>query len=567
MLTGLRHLPFASAPPTRPLGLVTPHPTRFCQRAGVRAIGALLDRVLQQNLFMGSLSVTAMSGASILSTGNPTHATLASPLRAAVIAVATGMLCGCLLGPKHERPQTPDTAPLGTDLIGAVEPDEAAMLDAAAPQIRWWRELGDDTLSALVTRAAEHNHDIRQAEARLREAEALLGEGRFERFPIADAQGQINRQRLAAGSGSTLQAVSTLYSANVNAVWELDFFGRVRRSVEALSAERGNRIAARNLAFVTVAAEVGRSYTDLRGAQHRLDVAKRNAEVQEETYRLTQALRDGGRGTELDVTQARAQLETTRAGIPSLRADIQRHMHRLSVLVGEPPGSLRDALMQSDALPPLPDRVHIGDTAELLRRRPDVAAAEANLAAVTARIGIAKADYFPSVSLNGGAGYITTDSADFGSGVSERWNIGPTFRWAAFDLGRVRARVEAAEARADAALAQYEQTVLIALEEAENSIVAYIRARQRQERLALAESASTEAARLARLRYRSGAVGFLTVLDAELRQLDAQDALANARVASSQALIGLYRALGGGWQAAFRTATESNAEYQSIQAR
>jgi len=530
-------------------------------------IAAHLDTALPPNRIMGCLSARAMSSPIILSTSSTARDRQVLPLRTALVVGVACLLSGCLLGPKHERPQAPETATLGSELLDEAERDEAGMLDAAAPQIRWWRELGDDTLSALITRAAEHNHDIRQAEARLREADALLGEGRFERYPITEAQGRINRQRLAAGSGSTLQAVNTLYSANLDAAWELDFFGRVRRSVEALSAERGNRVAARNLAFVTVAAEVGRSYTDLRGAQHRLEVAKRNAAVQEETYRLTQALRDGGRGTELDVTQARAQLETTRAGIPALRADIQRHMHRLAVLVGEPPLSLRDTLADPASLPALPDRVHIGDAAELLRRRPDVAAAEADLAAVTARIGIAKADYFPSVSLMGGAGYITTEPSDFGSSTSQRWSIGPSFRWAAFDLGRVRARVEAAEARAEAALAQYEQTVLIALEEAENSIVGYIRARQRQERLALAEAASTEAARLARLRFRSGAVGFLTVLDAELRQLDAQDALANARVASGQALIGLYRALGGGWQAAFSPSTESNVEFHTTQAQ
>lgn len=528
---------------------------------------ANMDSALHKNRIVGSLSDRAMSRSPALSTPNIPARRRCRPTRSAVVITAAFLLGGCLLGPTHQRPEAPDVAPLGGELLDAAEPEEVAMIDAAAPQIRWWQELGDNTLSELITRAAQHNHDIRLAQARVREADALLGEGRFERFPITEAQGQINRQRLSAGSGSTLQAVNTLYSANINAVWELDFFGRVRRSIDALSAERGNRIAARNLAFVTVAAEVGRSYTDLRGAQQRLAVAERNAAVQEETYRLTQALRDGGRGTELDVTQARAQLETTRAGIPALRAETQRHMHRLAVLVGEPPGSLRDQLAMPSALPPLPDQVHIGNAADLLRRRPDVAAAEANLAAVTARIGIAKADYFPSVSLTGGAGYITTESSEFGSSVSERWSIGPSFRWAAFDLGRVRARVEAAEARAEGALAQYEQTVLTALEEAENSIVTYIRARQRQKRLALAESASTEAARLARLRFRSGAVGFLIVLDAELRQLDAQDALANARVASGQALIGLYRALGGGWQAAFPPSTESNAEYQTIQAQ
>ncbi len=525
-----------------------------------------MDSAQSQNGIVGCLSDLFMSRHRIVPFRRDFPA---SPMRAVIAffaCVAAGLLSGCLLGPDHARPANPESA-LGETLLREAVSQERPMIDAAAPQIEWWQALGDETLSALILRAAEHNHDIRQAEARLREARALLGEEGYRRYPVSDMDGQVTRQRLAAGSGSTLQAVSTVYSANVNAAWELDFFGRVRRSIEALSAEVGSRDAERNLAFVTVAAEVARSYTDLRGAQRRLAVAERNAEVQEETYRLTQALLDGGRGTQLDVTQAKAQLETTRASIPALRAAIQQHMNRLAVLVGEVPGSLHAELEGMSALPALPERVHIGDASTLLRRRPDVAAAEANLAAVTARIGVAKADYFPAVSLNGGAGYITTNFEDFGSANSERWNIGPSFRWAAFDLGRVRARVEAAEARNEAAVARYEQTVLVALEEAENSIVGYIRARQRQDRLALAESASTEAARLARLRFRSGAVSFLTVLDAELRQLDAQDALAMARVASGQALIGLYRALGGGWQAAFRPSSESNAEYHTVQSR
>ena len=526
---------------------------------------SMMDKRQAQNRFMGCLSDHSMSGSPLLFARLTIARTRLSAFGATM--AAAGLLTGCVLGPSYERPAAPDSGPLGEALLREAAQAERSMIDAAAPQMEWWQGLGDATLSRLVRRAAEYNHDIRLAAARLREANALLGEERFRRYPITDAQGQVTRQRLAAGSGSTLQAVNTVYSANINAAWELDFFGRVRRSVEALTAELDSRDAERNLAFVSVAAEVARSYTDLRGAQRRLAVAERNAAVQEETYRLTKALLDGGRGTLLDVTQAKAQLETTRASIPTLRAEIQRHMNRLAVLVGEAPGALHAELHSAADLPALPERVHIGDAGALLRRRPDVAAAEANLAAVTARIGIAKADYFPAVSLNGGAGYITTDFEDFGSANSERWSIGPSFRWAAFDLGRVRARVQAAEARAEAALAQYEQTVLIALEEAENSIVSYIRARQRQERLALAESASTEAARLARLRFRSGAVGFLTVLDAELRQLDAQDALANARVASGQALVGLYRALGGGWQAAFPFPPESNAEYHTVQRR
>lgn len=302
---------------------------------------------------------------------------------------------------------------------------------------------------------------------------------------------------------------------------------------------------------MTVAAEVARSYVELRGAQHRLDVIRRNVENQERTLEMTRGLRTGGRGTELDVVQARGQLETTRATIPPLRTEVERARHRLAVLVGRPPTALDGRLAESEGLPALPQRLHVGDPGALLRRRPDIGVAERRLAADTARVGIAVADLFPRVTLLGSAGYLTTDSSEFGERPSQRWSIGPLLSWPAFDLGRVRARIDAAEANADAALVAYERTVLTALEETENALVGYVQAREREDRLEAASDAATRAAEMARERYRSGVADFLTVLDAERRQLEAQDALAEARAASALALIAVYKALGGGWQAAF----------------
>jgi len=463
---------------------------------------------------------------------------------AIALAVAAATAAGCAVGPDYEEPQIETSA----GYLHAYEPGIAP----DATLVEWWRQFEDPELTALIERALVDNKDIEIATANLRAARALLSEGRFEFAPIVTASGSATRQQSSAAALPIVSAPLSddYYDVGLDAIWELDFFGRVRRSVEALGADYEAQEATLRDALVSVAAEVARTYMELRGLQYRLAVAQGNAENQEQTYRLTQALLEGGRGTDLDIARAQAQLEATRATIPPLEAEIARAIHRLGVLVGRPPADLYQSLIARRELPPLPEIAAVGHPEDLLRRRPDIRVAERELAAATARQGVAVADLFPRVTLTGSFGYLATSTSELFESRSERYSYGPSISWAAFDLGRVNARIDAADARAAAALAAYERAVLAALEETESAVVRYSRALERQARLQIAVFASDKAADLARLRYRNGVDSFLTVLDSERRQLEAQDALASASTDTALALVAVYKALGGGWEVA-----------------
>ena len=454
------------------------------------------------------------------------------------------VLAACAVGPDYERPP----AETSTQFLHGYE-------SGVAPEptlVEWWAQFDDPQLTELIELAFVDNKDLAIAVANLRASRALLREARFDFAPIVTAQGSATRQKSSAAAFpvATVPFSDDYYDVGLDAFWELDFFGRVRRTVEARGAEYEAQEATLRDALVSVSAEVARTYLELRGRQYRLAVAQSNAENQEQTYRLTQALLEGGRGTDLDIARAQAQLEATRATIPPLEADIAQAIHRLSILVGRPPPALYQELVVRKELPALPEIAAVGQPEDLLRRRPDIRVAERELAAATALEGVAIADFFPRVTLTGSFGYLATSSSALGDSTSERYSFGPSISWAAFDLGRVKARVDAADARTDAALAAYERVVLTALEETESAIVRYSRALERQARLQIAVFASDKAADLARLRYRNGIDSFLTVLDAERRQLEAQDALAAANSDTALALVAVYKALGGGWEAA-----------------
>jgi multidrug efflux system outer membrane protein len=281
-----------------------------------------------------------------------------------------------------------------------------------------------------------------------------------------------------------------------------------------------------------------------------LQVAEQNAENQRGTYDMTRSIKEGGMGTELDIVRSQAQLETTLASIPVRDTDIRKAIYRLAVLTGNEPGDLLSSLSLPQPLPVFPAIVNIGNPSELLRRRPDIKTAERRLASATARIGIATADLFPRVSLTGNFGYLATAFSGLGESDFRTTSFGPFLSWPAFDLGRIRARIRAADASAEGLLAAYEQTVLIALEETENSLVSFAKAHQRRAHLQVAAKASAEAVELARIRYSNGVDSFLNVLDAERQLLELQDQLAQSETETGLALVALYKALGGGWESA-----------------
>ncbi|MGZ8189045.1 MAG: efflux transporter outer membrane subunit [Methylosarcina sp.] len=452
-------------------------------------------------------------------------------------------LTGCAAGPDYEKPATP-TPPAFTN---ASLPEYSGR----TTQNDWWKLFNDADLNALVDQALQHNYDLKIALANLREARALYLESGLNLAPIITSHANYTDQKRSVGSLNNRSFVPRelkLYSAGFDAFWEVDFFGRVRRDIEASRDEVEAQEANLRDLGVSVIAEVARNYFELRGLQNQLAVAEKNAKNQAQTLEITQARLDIGRGTELDTSRASAQLNTTRARIPLQETAIKRAIHRLGVLTGQAPGALTEKLSQPVPIPKFPDAIAISSPTELLRRRPDIRIAERTLAAATARIGVATADLFPRVTFVGTLSLEASTLSGLGAAGSDAYSFGPRITWAALDLGRVYARIKAADANAEANLAQYEQTVLNALEETENALVAYNRERNRRALLATAAQASEKAHRLAHLRFEEGITDFLTVLDSETRLLEDQSQLALSETATATALIAVYKALGGGWE-------------------
>lgn len=472
------------------------------------------------------------------------------PLRRHALAYAvaglSALLAGCAVGPDFRTPELPQA---GAQFARA---EPSAVPQQASPETgsdaAFWRQFQDAQLTQLVEQALRANQDLRAALARLDAAQALLRESRLDQLPTLTLSGQALQQRRSESQAMGGPRSQRSYSAGINASWELDLFGRVRRNIEAGRADL--RASAADLAAlqVAIAAQVAASYADLRGWQQRLHLAEANAANQQDTLRLVQLRLAHGSGTDFDLARAQAQLETTRSRIPALQARIAVAQHRLAVLTGQVPEALIATLDAPAALPQLPQTIAPGTPADLLRRRPDVAAAEARLHAATARVGVTTAELFPRLSLGGllGSSALST-GALFGAGSASR-SVFLGVDWSFLDVGRVRARIAASEAGAQVALAQYQQSVLLALEDTENALVLLTRTRTEDAHLAQAAEQRARAEQLAQRRYRLGSVGLYEVLDAQRDLYAAQDAAADSRARGLRAAVTLYQALAGGWE-------------------
>jgi outer membrane protein, multidrug efflux system len=462
--------------------------------------------------------------------------------RLALTVLATALLSACAVGPDFVKPD------IATAAVFARAPEaSAAPVSADAP---FWDAFADPTLSALVTDALRANHDLRIALARRDQADALLRGARFDRLPTitADAKGSEARASADQLPGvAREERTARSYEAGIAASWELDLFGRIRRSVEAGTAESDASAADLRAAQVAVTGDVASAYIELRGLQERLRVARANRDNQQRTLDLVQARLDAGSASDFDATRARAQRETTAARIPALEAAEAVAMHRIAVLTGRTPDALIATLSQPAPLPALPSRIEPGTPADVLRNRPDVAAAEARLHAATARIGVATADLFPRITLGGLLGSQAGAAGAVFERDSETRLVALGIDWSFLDVGRVRARIAESGAAGDAALAQYQQSVLRALQDTEDALVRLDRVRQEDAHLQRAAIDSTRAADLARLRYQAGATGLFEMLDVERGQLQAEDAFADVRARGALNAIALYKALAGGW--------------------
>jgi len=462
-----------------------------------------------------------------------------------LLSAALAQACAAV-GPDH----TPPTAELPAAFLAAGEGAAAAVpLVVGTPDLTgWWLGLGDDQLSQLVERALAEGLDMRTALARLTEARALRGITAGERFPSLDARLGYEHRRESENTPLGAFAPETdIHSLGLDAAWELDLWGRVRRSVEAADRDVEVSVEDAHAAAVTVAAETARWYVELRAFQRRLAIAEGNVGLQEQTLALVTSRRDAGLVGELDVAQASANLESTRSRVPTLRAGLRTAENRLAVLVGAAPGALRAELTEARPVPRVPREVAVGVPHDLLRRRADVRRAERALAAETARIGVAEGDLYPRLSLAGSLGLASDGAQRLFDSDSVTGGFGPAVRWNLFAAGRLRARVDAQVARAEGASLAWEATVLRALEESENALTGFVREQERRAALEAAAAQSRRASEVARAQYTAGLTDFQVVIDSERATASLEDELAVSDAAVTSALVALYKALGGGF--------------------
>lgn len=463
------------------------------------------------------------------------------------IGAAALLLAGCKVGPNYAEPdpRAPEAfVNLGTGSTPSTT-DPSRSVEAF-----WWRQLGDPKLNELIERSSAANLDLRLAAARIREARALRGFVDADRFPMVDASGSFVRERRSPNSGPFNNGGrnESLFTAGFDASWELDFFGRISRSVEAADADIESAVDNRRDVVVTLVSDIARNYVELRGFQQRLAIATKNIQTQQQSVDITRARFTAGLTTDLDVAQAESILASTRATVPTLEAGARRSIHRLSVLLGSEPGTLIAELDGAGSIPNVPTVVPVGVPSELLRRRPDVRRAERDLAAATSRIGVATADLFPRFSLTGSFGLQSDKIADLGDASSRFWSVGPAVRWPILDWNKIRSNIRVQEARADQALVRYEQSLLTSFEDVENALVNYSREQVRRASLADSVAASRRALELSQQLYSTGLADFQRVLDSQRTLFAAEDQLVDSERQVGSNYVALCKALGGGWE-------------------
>jgi multidrug efflux system outer membrane protein len=456
--------------------------------------------------------------------------------RAVACLIAAWLMAACTATPTLPLYQPPLAAQFAN-----------AEASAQEPVAQFWRGFHDPDLDQLVDAALVANADLRIAAANLAQARALSRSADAEAAPDIGVSASAARARARDVNGKP--ATANAFGASIDMRWEADLFGAIRGERRAAAAEALASAAQLRAVQVSVAAEVARNYFQLRGLQEQLRVAVAALTSQRETARLVGARYSAGRANGFDADRADAQVQTTASTVPDLEAALMRTRYRLAVLSGQPPTALDVRLAEPKPLPGIAPTAlaQVGSPQSLLRRRPDVAVAEQQVAAAAARIGVARSQLFPQLTLAGSLGLNAGSVGALDQRDSLAFNLGATLVWSLVDFGRRRALVAATSARGDAAMASYEKTVLGALEETEGALAAYTRAQRRTESLHEAARLAGSAADLARVRFDAGSSDLLSVLDAERESLAARDRLAQATTAGATSLVAVYKALAGGW--------------------
>jgi NodT family efflux transporter outer membrane factor (OMF) lipoprotein len=443
---------------------------------------------------------------------------------------------GCMVGPDYHAPEPNAPAKwVGQAGPQGAEPAEKILL-------QWWTEFNDPNLTSLIKRAMRTNLDLRQAEERVRQARATLGVVGSGFWPTADVTASYTRNR----SGGTVAKTSNLFQTGLDAAWELDLFGGTRRNIEAAQADVQASIEDRRDVLVTLASEVALNYVQLRGYQQEIIIASNNLKAQQQSAEVVRKRYEGGFVSALDVANADAQVATTLSQIPVIETSARQAIYNISVLLGKEPASLLEELSPASSIPVTPPAVPTGLPSEMLRRRPDIRRAEAQIHSATALIGVATADLFPKVNLAGSVS-VQADRPGNLQWSQRAWSFGPSADWQIFNAGRVWSNIEVQKSLQQQAMLSYQKTVLTAFQDVENALVAYDKEQQRNKSLNDAVTANRKAVELSTELYTEGQTEFLSVLDAQRSLYSSEDALVQSTRNLSTDLIALYKALGGGW--------------------
>jgi NodT family efflux transporter outer membrane factor (OMF) lipoprotein len=494
--------------------------------------------------------------------------------RSFAMLLAASLLSGCTVGPDFQRPGWASPASWFAGPKEAVRPPESVTVaEPIDPQ--WWKLFGDPELTKLEEHVAAENLDVQIAGIRLVESRAQLGVARAAQFPTLNGNASYTREQAsrngffsvapgATGStgttangafGNSTGGITTgglapfdIWQGGFDASWEVDLWGKVRRSVESASASTEAADEARRAALLSSLAEVARDYIQLRGTQEQLQIARENVRTAQESLALTRERAAGGVTTDLDVANASAQLRSTLAEIPSLQQQEAQVINALSLLLGQPPNALRQDLATAKPVPPVPDRVPVGIPSELARRRPDIREAEARLHAATADVGVAVANFYPSFTLTGSFGLQSLQLRHAFDLASNQYAVGPGVTIPIFQGGQLRSTLQLQKATQQEAAVTYQKTVLQAWHDVDNALTAYKAEQARRDELSQAVVENGRALVLAQSRYQQGVSDFLQVLDAQRSLLATQQQLANSTATVSSNLVALYKALGGGWE-------------------
>jgi NodT family efflux transporter outer membrane factor (OMF) lipoprotein len=444
---------------------------------------------------------------------------------------------GCTVGPNYQPPET--NVPAGWT-------EQAGAKSTASPDtilLQWWTEFNDANLTSLIKRAMKSNLDLRQAEEKIRQARAEGGAVGAGFWPTADATGSFSRSR----SGGSSAAMSNLFRTGLDAAWEMDIFGGTRRSIEAAEADIRASVEDRRDVLVTLASEVAINYVQLRGYQQEILIAQSNLKAQQQSADVVRKRFEGGLVSALDMANANAQVATTLSQIPVLDTSARQTIYNISVLLGQEPASLLEELSPASSIPITPPEVPTGLPSEMLRRRPDIRRAEAQIHAATARIGVAAADLFPKFNLAGSLS-VSADRVKSMKWDSRPWSLGPSVNWQIFNAGSVSYNIEAKKSLQEQAVLTYKKAVLTAIQDVENALLAYANEREHHKAIIDAVTANRKAVEIATKLYVEGQTDFISVLDAQRSLYNSEDTLVQSTRNLSTDLIALYKALGGGWE-------------------